>query len=116
MEDSGVDKIDVDTAKVLLKSDESKSDFGIETTDEVRRGIEAVSKGTDKKPQKSFDKKQAVSAIEDAMLAGTTKASSSDLSKMLRELKTLKEKSKNNNGTTIVDLAEFTKGLSDKFE
>ena len=116
MEDSGVDKIDADTAKVLLKSDDSKSDFGIGTTDEVRRGIEAVSKGTDKKPQKTFDKKQAVSAIEDAMLAGTTKASSSDLSKMLRELKTLKEKSKNNNGTTIVDLAEFTKGLSDKFE
>lgn len=116
MEDSGVDKIDADTAKELLKSDESKSDFGIGTTDEVKRGIEAVSKGTGKKPQKTFDKKQAVSAIEDAMLAGTTKASSSDLSKMLRELKTLKEKSKNNNGTTIVDLAEFTKGLSDKFE
>ena len=114
MQDNGVNSIDEDTAKELLKSDESKSDFGIKTTDEVRTGIKTVSKGSGKKQPKTFDQKQAVSAIEEAMLSGTTNGSSSDLNKMLRELKTLKEKSKNNTGTTIVDLTKFTKELRDK--
>lgn len=90
MKDKGVSAIDGDKAKELLKSEDAESSFGIDTTQDVKDGI--ARKFSDKKKQ-ALDKKQAVSAIEDAILAGT-KEQETDLGKMMRELKTLREKTK----------------------
>ena len=117
MKEQGVDKIDVDKARELLKSEEAQSDFGIETVDEVKRSI--ASKFAGKKSDKTLDKKQAVTAIEDAILAGTVgtkEEPETDLGKMMRELATLKEKTKVSKGKEIVDLREFTKVIKDKFK
>lgn len=112
MKKEGVKDIDADKAKELLKSEDAESSFGIETTQDVKDSIARKFGG--KKP-KALDKKQAVSAIEDAILAGS-KAQETDLGRMMRELKTLREKTKNTQGKTVVNLNEFTKGLKEKLK
>ena len=112
MKKEGVKAIDADKAKELLKSEDAESSFGIETTKDVKDSIARKFGG--KKP-KALDKKQAVSAIEDAILAGS-KAQETDLGRMMRELKTLREKTKNTQGKTVVNLNEFTKGLKEKLK
>ena len=90
MKDKGVSAIDGDKAKELLKSEDAESSFGIDTTQDVKDGIARKFSG---KKKQALDKKQAVSAIEDAILAGT-KEQETDLGRMMRELKTLREKTK----------------------
>lgn len=109
MKDQDIDKLSVEQVKELLKSDASRSSFGIDITDEVKQNVAKQFKDSNS----TLDKKKTVNAIEDAIKATGT-ANSSDLSKMMRELKTLKEKTKNNYGATIVDLGEFTKGIKGK--
>ncbi len=116
MQEQGVDKIDVDKAKELLKSEDSESSFGIETTQDVKDGI--ARKFGSKKP-KALDKKQAVSVIEDAILAGTPGNDAkpeTDLGRMMRELKTLREKTKSTQGKKVVDLDEFTDKIKEKLK
>lgn len=112
MKDKKVKNIDADKAKELLKSEDAESSFGIETTQDVKDSIARKFGG---KKSKALDKKQAVSAIEDAILAGT-KAQETDLGKMMRELKTLREKTKNTQGKTVVNISEFTKGIKEKLK
>lgn len=112
MKDKKVKTIDADKAKELLKSEDAESSFGIETTQDVKDSIARKFGG---KKSKALDKKQAVSAIEDAILAGT-KAQETDLGKMMRELKTLREKTKNTQGKTVVNISEFTKGIKEKLK
>ncbi len=112
MKKEGVKAIDADKAKELLKSEDAESSFGIETTKDVKDSIARKFGG---KEPKALDKKQAVSAIEDAILAGS-KAQETDLGRMMRELKTLREKTKNTQGKTVVNLNEFTNGLKEKLK
>lgn len=112
MKDEGVKEIDADKAKELLKSKDSELSFGIETAQNVKDGIAKKISG---KKTKALDKKQAVNAIEDAILAGS-KEQETDLGRMIRELKTLREKTKNTQGKTVVNLNEFTKGLKEKLK
>lgn len=112
MKDKKVKTIDAEDAKELLKSEDAEASFGIETVQDVKDGIARKFGG--KKP-KALDKKQAVSAIEDAILAGT-KEQETDLGKMMRELKTLREKTKNTQGKTVVNISEFTKGIKEKLK
>lgn len=112
MKKEGVKAIDADKAKELLKSEDAESSFGIETVQDVKDSI--ARKFSGKKP-KALDKKQAISTIEDAILAGS-KEQETDLGRMMRELKTLREKTKNTQGKTVVNLNEFTKGLKEKLK
>ena len=112
MKKEGVKAIDADKAKELLKSEEAESSFGIETTQNVKDSIARKFGG---KKTKVLDKKQAVNAIEDAILAGA-KEKETDLGRMMRELKTHREKTKNTRGKTVVDISEFTKGLKEKLK
>ncbi|MBO5005333.1 MAG: hypothetical protein J6D03_08915 [Clostridia bacterium] len=105
-------EIDIDKVKELLKSEDAESSFGIEITKEVK---DSIARNFDGKKSKALDKKQAVSAIEDAILAGS-KEQETDLGRMMRELKTLREKTKNTQGKTVVNLNEFTKGLKEKLK
>lgn len=111
MKDKKVKTIDADKAKELLKSEDAEASFGIETVQDVKDEIARKFGGK----KKALDKKQAVSAIEDAILAGT-KAQETDLGKMMRELKTLREKTKNTQGKTVVNISEFTKGIKEKLK
>lgn len=112
MKKEGVNNVEADKAKELLKSDDAKLSFGIETAKDVKNEI--AKKFGGKKP-KALDKKQAVNAIEDAILAGS-KEKETDLGRMMRELKTLREKTNNTNGQKIVNLDEFTNRIREKLK
>lgn len=102
--------------KELLTSDSSYSSFGIETTDEIRKGVtDAINDLKDKEGNNTLDKKKAVDVIEEAILSGTAK-DDSNLNRMMRELKTHGEKIKNNYKKRIIDTTEFTEKIKEKLK
>lgn len=111
MKEEKLDKLSAEQVKELLKSDASHSSFGIDVTEEVKQNITKQFENLDD----TGDKKKAFNAIQDAIAqSGTT--NSSELAMMMRELKTHREKVKNDHGKTIIDITEFTKGIKEKLK
>lgn len=116
MKQEKLEELSIEQVKELLTSEASHSSFGIETTEEIRKEVSDLFTSMDiTKSDKILDKKQVINAIEDVMLGGKAK-DNSKLSKMMRELKTLREKTKNDYNKTIVDIGEFKKVIKEKLK